>query len=482
MRYLEISILVLSTILPFVLHLKKINLNHKSLATLLICLLIAHLIFESPRWQMAPIYIVYAICILVTSKGYSFFKGGWIRRITSGIFLIFMLTLGFLFSSTLPVFDLPEPKGKYKVGARYLHFVSELDEPITQEERDKRELVIKVWYPADILEEPLEPYLDEAGRKGFAIKYNLPESTFGYLDNIKTNTFQEPKPAEGIFPVLIFSHGYYANAFGYYALIEEIVSQGFVVFNMNHTYESVGSKFPSGEIKFYDKEYERRHNNEEMASIIWKANEDFKKATSIEEKQKAIDYILKNYYAAAISKRWEKDIHEIVFQIPKWSETTFLANHIDTSKVGVFGHSQGGSAIGQALIDNPKITAGINIDGVQWGEMVDTSLNKPFLLLSSDWPDDHPDFNEIAYYNSNSENFYLAEIKNSGHSNFMDIPFMIKIPVLNEAGEINPKKATRITSDLVVGFFNKYLNNLETDLIELSNLHTELEIKRKIID
>jgi len=479
MRYLEILILVFATVLPFILILKKLKLNYKALAILLIGLFIAHLIFEGARWQMTSIYLIYLICIFVVNKEYSFFKGGWFRKIMSGLLLVFMLGLGFFFSNALPVFDLPTPEGKYKVGARYIHLISDEEEPITKEEGDKRALMIKVWYPANVLKEQREPYLDEAGRQGFALKYSLPKSTFAYLDKIETNTFQEPKFAEGTFPVLIFSHGYYSNAFGYYALIEEIVSHGFIVININHTYESLGSKFPSGELKFYDKEYEKRQNDEEMAAIIWKATEDLKKATNITGKKEAIDYTLKNYYAAEISDRWEKDIHEVINQIPQWAKKTFLTNHIDTSKIGIFGHSQGGSAIGQALLNNPKITAGINIDGVQWGKMIDTSLTKPFLLLSSDWADDHPDFNEIAYHKSGSTNFYLAEIKKSGHSNFMDIPFMINLPVLNEAGEINPTKAIRISSALVVDFFNKYLNNAEKDLLELPNLHPELEIMYK---
>lgn len=479
MRYLEVLILLFATVLPFILDLKKVKLNHKPLSILLIGILTIHLIFEGVRWQLVPIYLIYLICIFLISKGYSYFKGGWLLRTLNGILLFFMLILGFSFATVLPIFDLPTPKGQYKVGVRYIHVISDRDEHITKKEGDKREFMVKVWYPSNSLESQREKYLDEGGRKGIAIKYNLPENTFGYLDKIKTNTFQEPDFAAGTFPVLIFSHGYYSNAFGYYALIEDIVSQGFIVININHTYESVGSKFPSGEVKFYDKEYDKKHNDEEMASMIWKATEDLKKATNITEKQKAIDYILKNYIASKISERWEKDIHEVVRQIPQWSETTFLANHIDTSKIGVLGHSQGGSAVGQALIDNPKITAGINIDGVQWGAMVDTSLNKPFLLLSSDWADDHPDFNQIAYHKSGSNNFYLAEIKNSGHSNFMDIPFMVNLPLLNESGKINPTKAIRITSELVVKFFNKYLNNVETDLVKLPNLHPELEIMLK---
>ncbi|MDZ7776599.1 MAG: hypothetical protein U5L09_13805 [Bacteroidales bacterium] len=66
----------------------------------------------------------------------------------------------------------------------------------------------------------------------------------------------------------------------------------------------------------------------------------------------------------------------------------FLSKSVDYSKIGVFGHSQGGSAIGQTMLEDNKIVAGINIDGAQWGNMIDNkNFSKPFLLISADWPE-----------------------------------------------------------------------------------------------
>ncbi|WP_235296315.1 alpha/beta hydrolase family protein [Portibacter marinus] len=480
MSYTEILILILAFLLPFSLSSDAIKRNRKVIAVFLITLLIVQYVFEGVRWQLIPIYLVYLTCIFLVVKGQSFFNSGRVLKILKGGFLILILVLGFLLAFALPVFELPTPAGQYRVGAQYFVVDTNEEEYMTKEEGDNRQLIMKIWYPTTDSEGKVEPYLDEAGRKGFAKKYNLPENTFNYLNKVKTNTIQEAEIASGNFPILIFSHGYYSNAFGYYALIEEIVSQGFIVLNINHTYESVGSKFPPNDVKFFNKVYEEEHNNEEMAVMAWEATEKFNIASDHTEKREAIDNLLKNYYASEISDRWEKDIHEIVRQIPIWSETTFLTGHADISKIGVFGHSQGGSAIGKALLNNPKLSAGINIDGVQWGGMADTTLNKPFLILSSDWADDHPDFNDIAYHNSGSKDFYLAEIKGSGHSSFMDIPFMINLPVFNEAGNIDPTRAIKITSDLVVKFFNRYLNGIEADLIELPNLYPELEIHLKL--
>ena len=478
MRFLEVVLLLLGGILPIVLSSKKVNINTELCELLVIGVFIGHLTFEGIRWQMSPVYLILFLILVCLAKGYAYFEGNWFRQITSGFFLCLLLGLGCSLSTILPVFEFSTPTGGFRVGAQVLHFVTDEEEVITNEIEDKRALMIKVWYPANIINEVPEKYLDAGERIGLSTKYGLPNSTFNYLDLIKTNTYTHPNVVEGQFPILIFSPGYYSNATGYTALIEEIASHGYIVFNINHTYESVGTLFPNGQIKLYDQAYDRIHNNEAMAEMIWTAMENYKKATSKEAKNKTIKGLLKNYVAADITDRWAKDIALVVHQLPEWKKSTFLSNHLDTTKIGVFGHSQGGAAAGQALLDNPKITAGINIDGAQWGTMADTFQSKPFMLLASDWPDSHPDFNALAYQHGSTNDFYKAKLKNSGHSSFMDIPFMVNLPFLNEAGTIEPKKAIRFTSTTVILFFNKYFAQETIDLEIMAEQYPDLEIEK----
>ncbi|MDG1432729.1 MAG: hypothetical protein P8Q41_01905 [Saprospiraceae bacterium] len=478
MSYLEILLLSLVSILPFYLSVQNNSSNHKYLGILTVITLILHIILDDFRWQMIPIYLSCIFLVLCSYKNWKFFKGSWLRKITSCIFLFSLLGIGFLLSTILPIFSLPVPTGKYQVGSKYLHLVSDETDNLTKKINDKRELMIKVWYPAIIKEEEKEAYLNDGDRYGFAAKYGLPKNIFNYLDKVETHTFQSPAVVDGKFPLLIFSHGLYSKASGYYALIEEIVSNGFIVLNINHTYESVGTLFPSNEIKLYSKEYDRKKNNKEMATMIWSAMEVYKNTTDETKRIESVSHILKNYFAAEITHRWANDIDLVVHQIPVWEKYTFLLNHIDLSKIGVFGHSQGGAAAGQIVLNNPKISAGISIDGVQWGNMVDTFLTKPFLLLSSDWSEDHPNLNKYAFRNGSLTDFYQAKIKNSGHSSFMDIPFMINSSLINEGGKIEPELAIEITSKVVIQFFNKYLNEKNINISNIENQYKELVLKK----
>lgn len=480
MRAFEILVLLVSFASLFYLTLIKSRIHKKIELTIILGLLVVHFIFEGYRWQMIPIYILLYIIGFYIYKEYSIFKGGWFKKSFTTLGLSILLIIGYTLPTVLPIFELPKPTGKYKIGSQYIHLKTDREETITSNPDDKRELMIKVWYPAIIKNESKEPYLNNGDRISFAAKYGLPKSTFNYLDHVKTNTYLEPKVVNKKFPVLIFSHGSYSKASGYYAIIEEIVSNGYIVLNINHTYESTGTLFPDGNIKLYNKEYDSKYlNTQEMAELAWKSQQDFNNSKNENERLLVSKNILKNYVGADISKRWTKDIISVIDALQNWNQNSFLANRLDVSKIGVFGHSQGASAVGEATLQDHRISAGINLDGVQWGKTIDTTLTKPFLLVSSDWKSPHPNFNKYAYRNGSSFVFYDAKIKNSGHASFMDIPLMINIPQLNESGTINPKEAYKIINQIVVSFFDNHLKNKENNLLKLPRKHESLEIIKK---
>ena len=480
MRIFEIILLLVSVTSIFYFSIRK-KTTHKKIELLSILVLLAtHFIFEGYRWQMTPIYFILLIIVLCVYKEYVLLKGKWFLKSIKIIGLLFLLIIGFLLPNVLPVFDLPNPTGKYKIGSQYIHLKTNREEIITEKPDDKRELMIKIWYPANIKNEQKEPYLNDGDRFSFAAKYGLPKSIFNYLNYVETNTYNSPKAADEKFPILIFSHGSYSKASGYYSIIEEIVSHGYIVLNINHTYESTGTLFPDGSIKLYNQEYDKKYiSNQKTAELAWKMQQDYTNAKNEEERFIASKFALKNYVSRVISKRWSKDISSVIDELNHWNNNSFLANHIDTSKIGVFGHSQGGTSVGQVILDDKRIIAGANLDGVQWGNMIDTLVTKPFLVISSDWKAPHPNYNKYAYRNGSTSVFYDAKIKNSGHASFMDIPLMVDVPNLNESGTIKPKKAYQIINETVVSFFDNHLKNKQNDVLKLKEKYPSLEITIK---
>lgn len=480
MRFFEVILLLLSVSSILYLSIRKNTIYKKIEFTIILGLLAIHFIFEGYRWQMIPIYFLLLIISFLIFKEKSPLKGNWFLKSLKIIGFLFLLIIGFMLPTALPVFELPETTGNYKIGSQYIHLKTDREEIITENPDDKRELMIKVWYPAIIKNEEKEPYLNDGDRFSFAAKYGLPNATFNYLDYVETNTFIAPEIVNEKFPVLIFSHGSYSKASGYYAIIEEIVSHGYIVLNINHTYESTGTLFPDETLKLYHQDYDKKFiSTQEMADLAWKSSQDFNSAKSEEEKLSISKNILKNYIAADITRKWSEDMTSVLDELQKWNTSSFLKNHLDVSKIGVFGHSQGGSAAGQITLDDERISAGINIDGVQWGNIIDSTFTKPFMHLSSDWISPHPNFNKYAYRNGSTNVFYEAHLKNAGHASFMDIPLMVNIPQLNEAGTINPKESYKITNETIISFFDNHLKNKKNEILELNEKHPLLEIEIK---
>ena len=441
----------------------------------LLIIFFAHLTFEGFRWQMIPAYLIWIFAIITVYKQKKK-RSKTVFRVLKGTGFSLILILAVALPSIFPVFKLPELNGDYQVGTRDLLFEFNRDEIITEKPSDRRKLMAKIWYPSIETSDQRDLYIDEGGRHGFAQKYGLPDGTFNYLDKIETKVYKGTNVADGKFPVLIFSHGYNSKANGYYAILNEVASHGYVIIALNQTYESTGSTFPDGSEVYFDYDYARK-----IESGTWEGlapvREAFQKDLSYEERHLIVKKGLESYFVRGIVERWAQDISDVVSELENLNSSGFLTGKLDLDKIGVFGHSRGGGAAGEALLTDNRIKAGVNIDGVQWGRIVNTSFDDPFLYISADWPEDKEDLNSHAYINKSKDIFYKAKVLNTLHSNFMDIPLMIPITTISQAGSIDPYLGLEITNKLVISFFDKHLKNKKVDFAELNSDYEMLNLE-----
>ena len=322
MRTFEIILLVLVTILPFVKRRLALHVKSTHLLITLGGLLAIHLIAEGWRWQMFPAYLLIAILVWkiqvvdVTNP----VRLSFLRII--GFFGVLILAfLGWVLPMFLPVFSLPEPRGSYNVGTKSMYVQTDRDEIITSDPNDKRELVYKVWYPseADVSSIEYDTYVDEASRSGFAMKYGLPPSALNYLDRVETYVFPGIPVASGQFPVLVFSHGYGSKATGYYSLLTELASQGYIIVNMNHTFESLGVTFPDGRVKFFDYEFQREISSEGM-KVMEPLIAAFKDDLEYEQRHPIVRKAVNDFYESKSEDRWAEDMIYTINLLEEWNE------------------------------------------------------------------------------------------------------------------------------------------------------------------
>ncbi|MCA6075029.1 alpha/beta hydrolase family protein [Fulvivirga sedimenti] len=475
MQFFELLIIIASSITIIFNRILYRYVNKRYVIGFLILILGIHLIAEGPRWQITPAYLLFLVAIITSFRNPER-KSSIFLRIIKTIGLAVLLAMAILLPSVFPVFELPSPTGPYAVGTTDILLNSDRPEPITTDEGDQRRFMIKVWYPSTEPGEEMDSYIDKGGRNGFAQKYQLPGWMFNYLDKIETHVYRNTPVAGETFPVLIFSHGYNSKANGYYAILSELASQGYIIFAINHSYESTGSTFPDGSEIYFDYDYAAR-----IEAGTWEkiqpVQEAFRNGLSFEERHPIVEKALTTYFVRDIVERWALDIMDVIDELDNWNKEGLFKGRLEVANVGVFGHSRGGGAAGQSLLVDNRIKAGANLDGVQWGQIVDTVFQKPFLFLSADWPADHEDLNSHAYINKSTSWFYEAKLLKSEHSNFMDIPYMIPVRALSQAGQIDPDLAMKITGRLTTSFFNRHLKNDGTSPVEtLDSTYEMLEM------
>jgi hypothetical protein len=130
------------------------------------------------------------------------------------------------------------------------------------------------------------------------------------------------------------------------------------------------------------------------------------------------------------------------------------------------------------MLTDSRVKAGINWDGAQWADMIDSTLDQPFLRIEA--VRDSATFapNDLIYHNGSETAMYDVKVDGIGHSSFSDIPFLIPIESVNESGGADPYHATRLITKYSVEFFNKYLVGDENiDLTELEKKYPGVTVE-----
>ena len=152
-----------------------------------------------------------------------------------------------------PPFYFPKPTGPYAVGTKLYHLKDNKrkDSYSKDPAHPYRELMIKVWYPAqsDLLQKKSSPYAPDLFDY---LKKNRPIILLLSGATRPLYVFELPEAPlstkQHQYPIIIFTHGgggsYDSNSVN----CQELASYGYIVVGISHTYESTVVKFPDGRI------------------------------------------------------------------------------------------------------------------------------------------------------------------------------------------------------------------------------------------
>jgi dienelactone hydrolase len=361
---------------------------------------------------------------------------------------------------------LPVPTGRHRVGRVSFDWVDPgRTEIYSPDPRDRRALVVWVWYPAApgpdaeravYLPEPWAPAgqllgLDAAGLHSHAL-VNAPVAD-----------------DQSSYPVLVLSPSGFPPLL-LAAIAEELASHGYVVVGVNHTYETTVTVFADGRVVPI--------SSDAVAGVLGPQTGPYQER--FRERAAVCDY--KAADLASVADQLE--------QLPA-DAAGLLGGRLDLDRLGGFGHSFGGNAALEWCRNDPRCQAAVNLDGALWTEVGRVGLDRPALQLLAE----HPEFalsgaeavaagmatDAAAYDTEKAITFggwrmvhqrarpsYTLQVKGATHLSFLDVrllPLRGEAPPIKAmiaATRIEPRRMWRVTCDVLLAFFATHLQQAAT--------------------
>jgi hypothetical protein len=286
---------------------------------------------------------------------------------------------------------LPPPTGRFGIGTIALHLVDYSRQDPFLPAPQPRELMISIWYPAHDVGSGLAPWIPQvavpflraglippplvqvAGPGGIVGPQPGPPLTIP-LDAVYfpiTHARLGAPAARGLAgcPVLLYSPGDETDREFCTAQAEDLASHGYVVVTIDHTYEAPEVVFPGGRVAL-------QVNPQPRGTAVL--------TTRIADAR----FVLSSLETLTAGGNPDAGRRAL---------PPGLAQILDLSRTGMFGHSLGGDTAAQVMAADDRATAGIDLDGSivpavpstpatageLAGEVATAIGGRPFMIMTS---------------------------------------------------------------------------------------------------
>ncbi|MBP2325629.1 putative dienelactone hydrolase [Kibdelosporangium banguiense] len=340
-------------------------------------------------------------------------------------------------ATTAVALSLPAPTGPHRVGATMLDLkdTSRADPWVPAD--PARELMVTMWYPTDVNRGRTIQYQTRAESQGYVAgkhieEYLSPDS----LSEVPTHAYLDAPPAgrPRSLPLIVLSPGYTAHRSSLTSLAEDLASHGYVVAAIDHTYETYAIQFSDGRI----------------ATCA---------TCAIDNDQDTFFPKLLQVHAADVSFV----LNQLTGARPAWPGSRL----IDTSRIGMAGHSAGGAAALPAMLADSRIDAGVDLDGTTWFQVPGSGLSRPVLLLGTQAkhsPGKDPawdqDFSRLTGWRR------WFTVAGTVHSSFADYGVFIDQIGVDQGATTTGLRSIDITRRYTLAMFDQHLRHIPQPLLD----------------
>lgn len=283
----------------------------------------------------------------------------------------------------------------------------------------------------------------------------------GYSDNNENRKlnvqFWYPDIEQKRVPLIVFSHGGLGVKSSNESLFRELASHGYVIVSIDHTYHSFFTKDEKGKTTWIDFGYVQELLGENPLVNMEQSFDRYQKWMKI--RMDDMNFV----------------IDTIIAQVNEDSASSFYSR-IDTGKIGVMGHSLGGSSalgIGKSRIDIQAVIALespylYDIKGVSNGEFIVDQMKYPVSVLNvysdsaygilSQRPQYSTNYRMLIHPNENEFNVYFNGIGHLALTDFaLTSPILTKFLDGNDVGIETTSENLKKINEVCLAFFNRFL-------------------------
>lgn len=152
---------------------------------------------------------------------------------------------------------------------------------------------------------------------------------------------------------------------------------------------------------------------------------------------------------------------------------------LDTSKVGIYGHSFGGATAAEDMLSDPRLIGGINMDGTFFGSVINRGLNKPFMIMAHEGKNLTTDATWAALWPKLKGFRREFMISGSTHGTYTDLAEAADLMGLRERfptevaallGSIEGERAQQVIGAYTSRFFDFVLKGKKSELLDSSSV------------
>jgi dienelactone hydrolase len=324
--------------------------------------------------------------------------------------------------------------------------------------QERRRLMLSAFYPAGEKEqcEPIAfPYMPPKTAAAYDAMYaslGVPKNSFASVEMALCKPSEE-QGAE--YPLVLFSPGMGDSRLVYNFIAASLASEGYVVVTIDHPYDAPIIEYP------------------DHSTVL------------------AFNISTKGQILTDLTAR----VNDVIFVVDSLQDLSqrqrLFGDAARPLPVQMFGHSFGGATAGQAMVQDNRITGGLNLDGTMFGSVVKRGLSCPFMFVSHEGKNLTTDSSWLKTWRHLTSTKVEVTAKNSQHGTFTDFPFVAQnlgltynstSPLAGLLGTIPGNETLPMLAALVDGFFQYALGSSDTPVSKNTlTSFPELEVLKTVL-